>query len=36
MARGVGGGGDYTREAINREAAIVRGNTVITRRPLQK
>ena len=27
MARG-GGGGDYSREAINRGTAIIRGNTV--------
>ena len=25
-----GGGGDYSREAINRWAAIIRGNTVYT------
>ena len=28
MARGVGWGGDYLREAINRGTAIIRGNTV--------
>ena len=26
-----GGGGDYSREAINRGTAIIRGNTVVTR-----
>ena len=28
MVRGVGGGNDYSREAINRWAAIIRGNTL--------
>ena len=28
MVRGVGGGNDYSREAINRGAAIIRGNTL--------
>ena len=28
MARGVGGWGDYSREAINRGTAIIRGTTV--------
>ena len=28
MARGVGGGGDYSRKAINRGKAIIWGNTV--------
>ena len=28
MARGGGGGGDYSREVINRVTAIIRGNTV--------
>ena len=28
MARGVRGGGDYSKKAINRGMAIIRGNTV--------
>ena len=30
MRRGVGGGGDYSREAINRGTAILQGNTVVS------